>query len=131
MGSPGLSAEHVAELGGLVHDLVEADADEVHEHDLDHGAQPRQRRPRGGAHEGAFRDGRVEHAVRPELVQEPLGDAKGAAPGVLLGIATLAAGDVLAEDHHAGVGGHLLMERLVERGAERLLGHHRRPSYST
>ena len=46
----GLAAEHVAELGGLVVDLVEADADEVDEHDLGHrphaGHAPRPRRRR-------------------------------------------------------------------------------------
>ena len=62
-----LAAEHVAELGGLVEDLVEADAHEVDEHQLGDRAQA----GRGGAgrraDEGALGDRRVEHALAAEL----------------------------------------------------------------
>ena len=50
-----LAAEHVAELGRLIEDLVETDAEEVHEHQFGHRPQPGRRRPDRGADEGAIR----------------------------------------------------------------------------
>ena len=62
-----LAAEHVLELGGLVEDLVEADAHEVDEHQLGHGPQAGGGGTGGGTDEGALGDRRVEDAVAAEL----------------------------------------------------------------
>ena len=40
-----LAAEHVAELGGLVIDLVHTDPEEVHEHQLRYGPEAEQAAP--------------------------------------------------------------------------------------
>ena len=96
-----LAAEHVAELGRLVEDLVEADAHEVDEHQLDDRAQPGRRRARRRADEGDLGEMGVEHAVGPELRPQALGDAERAAPGVLVALGARAAGDVLAHDDDA------------------------------
>lgn len=65
----GLAAEHVAELSGLVEQLVEAAADKVDEHQLAHRAHA----PGGGAHGHAhvtdFRQRRIQHALGELRVQ--------------------------------------------------------------
>ena len=87
-GQLGGAAEHVAHLGHLVGDLVHALAHEVHEHDVDDGSQAGRGRTDAQAHDAFLRDGRVDHALRPELLQEPPVGAEHA-PG---------AADVLAGD---------------------------------
>ena len=52
----GLAAEHVAELGRLIEDLVETDAQEIHEHQLGHRPQSGSGGTHGGADEGATGD---------------------------------------------------------------------------
>ena len=118
-----LAAEHVAELGGLVEDLVEADAEEVDEHQLGHRPQAGGGGARRGADEGALGDRRVEHPVAAELRHQALGDAERSAPGVVLAGCAHAAGDVLAHDDHPRVALHLLAQRLVDRLPVGLLGH--------
>ena len=61
-----LAAEHVAELGRLVEDLVEADAEEVDEHQLGDRPQAGRRGARRRADEGALGDRRVEHPLAAE-----------------------------------------------------------------
>ncbi len=51
-GQPRLAAEHVAHLCHLVQSLVQADAEEVHEHDLHHRPQAAGGRPHGQAEDG-------------------------------------------------------------------------------
>src|SRR5438067_13726258 len=84
-----LAAEHVAELGGLVEDLVEADAEKVAEHQFGDGPQPGHRRAGRGAHDRAFGDRRVDDPRFAELAEEPLRYPEHPAIGVAL---TLAAG---------------------------------------
>src|SRR5205807_892173 len=115
-----LAAEHVAELGALVEDLVHAHAEEVDEHELGH----RPEAGGGGAHRRAdeprLRDRRVQHALAPVLLDQALGDSEDATPGVLVfepGYGG-AARDVLAHQNDGWVTCHLLVEALVDRLAE-------------
>ena len=103
-----LSAGHVAHLGGLVDDLVHRAGDEIDIHDLDHRAHAGERGAHAEADNARLRDGGLEDAVRP-LVHDALGDGIGAAMG----------DHVLADDEHALVAGHFLMQRFPERVAER------------
>src|SRR3989441_11358894 len=93
-----LAAEHVAELGRLVVDLVEADAPEVDEHQLRHRPEPAGGGADGGPDVGRLRQRRVEQPFPAVLGVEALGDAEDAAPGVVLAGAAGAADDVLAHE---------------------------------
>src|SRR4029453_10285347 len=121
-----LAAEHVAQLGPLVEDLVEADPHEVAKHQLGDRAQARAGGADGRADERRLADRGVQHPARV-LVVQALGHPEHAAPGVELATGPLPAGDVLAEQHHRGVAGHLLVEGLVDRLLERDRARHRRP----
>ena len=70
--------EHLAELRDPVDDLVEAERDEVAEHDLDDRPVAAQREPGGDAEDRRLADRRREHAVGP-AGREPLADLEGAA----------------------------------------------------
>src|SRR5262249_31570949 len=119
----GLAAEHVTELGGLVINLVEADAEEVAEHQLGHGPEAGHGRPGGGAHDGRFGDRRVDHAGLAELAAQTLGDAQHAATGRHAGRDAGAARDVLADDHDALIALHFLAQGFVQRLAYRFRWH--------
>ena len=97
-----LAAEHVAELGRLIEDLVEANAEEVAEHQFGDGAQTGDRSAGGGAHERAFGDRRVDDPRLAELPDEALGDAEHAAIRIALAVAAGAAGDILADHDERG-----------------------------
>ena len=79
-----LAAEHVAELGALVEDLVHAAAEEVDEHQLGDRSQPGRGRADRRADETRLGDRGVEDPVAAELLDETLGDAHRPAPGVVV-----------------------------------------------
>ena len=124
-----LAAEHVAELCRLIEDLVEADAHEVDEHQLNDRAKAGRRRARSGADKRNFGKMRVEHALRPEFRAQALGDAERPAPGVLVAGRAGAAGNVLAHDDDAAVAPHFLADRLVDRLAIGFLRHSCPPTH--
>ena len=76
-----LAAEHVPHFGGVVQQLVHADAHEVHEHQLGHGPHAGGGSADGRAHKGRLGKGSVQHPLVAELL-EAHGGAEGAAPGV-------------------------------------------------
>ena len=121
-----LAAEHVAELGGLIEDLVETDAHEIDEHQVGDRPQPGRGGADRSADEGQFGDWRVEHPLASELRHQALGDAERAAPRVLLAGRAGAAGDVLAHHDHARIALHFLTDRLVD-GLTIALFRHLRP----
>ena len=82
-------AGHERQLGRLVEQLVEADADEVEVHQLDHGAHAGHGRADAQAHDGRLGDRRVAHPVAEPVAQ---------APGEPEDVAALA--DVDAGDEH-------------------------------
>src|SRR5207248_2011138 len=90
-----LAAEHVAELGGLVEDLVEADAEKIAEHQFGDGAQAGNGGAGGGAHDRRFGDRGVDDPSLAELADEALGDTEDAAIGVALALAGGAAAEIL------------------------------------
>ena len=118
-----LAAEHVAELGRLVEDLVEADPHEVDEHQLGDGAKAGRGGTGGGADEGRFGDRRIENALAAEFAHQAFGDAERPAPGVVLAGRAEAAGDVLAHDDDARIAAHLVAQRLEDRLAVAFLAH--------
>ena len=91
----------------MVEEWVEGDGDEVHEHDLDDGPQPRHRCAHAGAEEGALADRGVAHALRPVAQEDAL------AQGL----------DVLAEDDDPLVAGHRLLHGSVDCLGEVELSH--------
>src|SRR6266851_1619916 len=112
-----LAAEHVADLGRVVHDLVVGDQGEVDRHHLDHRPQPEHRRADRRADDDLFSDGCVDHALRAELVEQSLGDA----------VSATELADVLPDQVDRVVALHLLAECLAQREAvELLLGLDRR-----
>ena len=93
-----VAAGEVDVLGHQVVDRIEADAEEVDEHQFHQGAHSVLRGPDGGTDEGSLGDRCVADALSPELVQQPAGVAIDAAEG----------GDVLAHDEDTRVDAHLL-----------------------
>ena len=75
------AARHVAELGGVVGELVEAHADEVHEHDLGHRPHAGHRRTHRRPDDRLLGDGGVADAVLTVLGRQALGDVEHAAAG--------------------------------------------------
>src|SRR4051794_1842329 len=69
----------VVRLGHHVHDLIEGAADEVHELELGYRAHAGERGAIGRAHNGGFGDGRIDYALRAEVVDEPVRDFERAA----------------------------------------------------
>jgi hypothetical protein len=109
-GHLGLAAEHVADLGRVVHDLVIGDEREVDRHQLHDGAQPQHGRPDCRADKALFRDRCVHDPLRTELIEEAFGDAVRSAEHT----------DVLADEVHVFVALHLLGQRFAQRDAIQL-----------
>ena len=98
----GLAAEHVPELGGLVEDLVEADAHEVDEHQFGDRPQPGGRGTDGRADERDLGDSGVSSTpVRPNCGIRPLVTPSAPPQASCSPVAAGAAGDVLAHDDDA------------------------------
>ena len=97
-------AHHEPELGGLVDDLVEGDAGEVRELQLDDGPESRQRRADPAADEAALRQRRVAYPLRAEALVQPLRGPE--QPAHLA--------DVLADHDHARIGLELELEGLAD-----------------
>ena len=119
----GFAAEHVAQLGALVEDLVHAAAEEVDEHQLGDGAQPGRGGADGRPDEAGFGDRRVEHARAAELLDQALGHAQHATPSLVLRqvIDGGAAGHVLAHEDNSRVLAHGDVHRLIDGLAVREL----------
>ena len=117
----GLAAEHVAQLGALVEDLVHAAAEEVDKHQLGDRAQPGRGRADCRADESGLGNRRVQDAVATELLDQALGDAHRTAPGVVVDqvIDLRAAGDIFAHQDDARVLAHRHAHRFVDRIADR------------
>jgi hypothetical protein len=113
-----LPVAHVAALGKFVGDVVEADREEIREHDLGDRLEARHRRAHGRAQDRLLGDRRVAHAQRPELLVEPDRRLEYAA-----GLA-----DVFAEKDHVGVARHLLRDAARDRIAIGQFRHAQPPS---
>ena len=93
-----LAVRHVAALGEFVGDIVEADREEIREHDFGDRLQTGHRRAHRGAEDRLLGDRRVAHAQRAELLVKADGRLEHAA----------GLGDVLAEEHDVGIARHFL-----------------------
>ena len=119
-GHLGVSASHEPELRGLIHNLVEADTDEVEVHDLDdrlgagHGATD------GQPHDCRLGDRRVEHAPR-ESISESTSETE-----------HVSGSDVDAGKPNRGIALHLVGERgqHFEVGPHRRRGHWSRTGWT-
>ena len=114
-----LAAEHIAELGGAVHQQVAGEQAEVHRHQFGDGAQPAERRPDRRADNDLLGQRRILDALLAELLEEALGDGVGAA----------VARDILAQNIDALVAPHLLADRLAQRVAVGNRSHDSRHSF--
>src|SRR5277367_1689247 len=76
-----------------IHDLVKSAADEIHELELDYGTHARERRSERCAHDGGFRDRRINYALGPEAVDEAVRHFESAAVDA----------DVLANTEDTGI----------------------------
>ena len=111
-----LAAEHVAQLGALIQNLVETDAHEADEHHFGDRPQAGHRGPDRGADEARLADRGIDHALATELLDHALGDAQHPAPGfVALQVFDAGAtGHVLAHQHDVRVAAHLHAHGLVQ-----------------
>ena len=91
-GDRGQATGHVPQLGGVVRKLVEADAEEVHEHDLGHRSQATQSRSHRRPDDGLFGDGRIAYPVHSVLGGETLRHTE-----------HTVVGDVFTEEHDSVV----------------------------
>ena len=73
-----LSAGHVADVGGVVHELVHANQREGPGHELDDGSQSAHSSADAQAGKTGFADGRVNDALGTKARQHPFGDFVGA-----------------------------------------------------
>ena len=101
------AARHEAVLGDAVDDLVEADAEEVGEHDLDDRAVAGESEAERGADEAGLGDRRVADPRRAEFLEEA--ETRLERPAGLA--------DVLAHDQGFRIAPHLLLERRDDRFA--------------
>src|SRR5712691_379776 len=110
-----LAAEHVADLCGVVDDLVVRDQGEVDGHHLDDRSQAEHRRADGAADDHLFRDWCVDDALFAEAIQQAFRHA--VRPAELA--------DVLADQVDGVVPLHLLRKRFAQSDAVKLLlgGH--------
>ena len=97
-------APAIVSLGDHVDDLVEGAADEIHELELGHRTHAGERGAEGRAHDGGFRDGRVDDALGAEAVDEAVGDFERAAVDA----------DVFAEAEDGGIALHFLPDSLAD-----------------
>src|SRR6185312_14069421 len=98
---------HEADLGRVVHDLIDGYEREVPRHELDDRPQPGHGRTDADADEAALGDRRVDDALLAELLQHPLRHLVGA----------LVMPDLLAHQEDRFIALHLFAHGLVERFA--------------
>src|SRR5882672_1466746 len=115
-----LASAPVAELGQLVHDLIERREDEVRKLDLGDRAEAVHRHPDRRADDPGLGQGRVDDAVGPELLDQT--DGRAEHPAELP--------HVLAHHHHARIAAHLDPQRIVDR-LDDVPSRHGQPPFST
>jgi len=100
-----LAVAHVAEPGGLEHDLAAGLPEEIGHHQVGHAAAPGGRGPHRGPREAQLADRRVDHPLRAELLEKPLGVGEGPAPQA----------DALAEVDDVWVAAHFFGDPVAHR----------------
>ena len=107
----------IVRLGQHVDDLIEGATDEVHELELDHRAQAGERSSEGGVDKRHLGDGRVDHPLGAEALDEALGYAKRASVDA----------DVFADAEDRGVALHFFVKSLADSFEIGKCGHVFRP----
>jgi hypothetical protein len=92
-------------LGGEIHHEIRGQQGEIHELELRHGPLSHQRRADGRARDGLLGNGRVDHPVSAEALQQSFRGPEGAPVGT----------NVLAQAADAGISLHGVEERLADR----------------
>ncbi len=94
-----LTTKHVAQLGSLVEDLIPADAVEINKHQFGYWTHTCSSGADRRANEPGLSDGRIEDAIAPKFLDQPLRDTKHATPGlvVLQVIDSCSACDILTQ----------------------------------
>ena len=95
-----LATAHVADVGGVVEDLVEGDRVERPEHELHNGADAEHRGAETHTDEAGLANGRIHDAGRAEFFEQALGDF----------ISTIELCDFFAEHDDVGVTSEFLGE---------------------
>jgi hypothetical protein len=96
-------------LGDEIGELVEAAGNEVDELHLADRAQAQIAHAAGRADNGAFADGRIDHAFPAETLKQAFAGLEGAAVDA----------DVFADDHDCGIALHFLKHGLLDGFEER------------
>ena len=109
----GFAAEHIAEFGGLIQNLVETYAHKVDKHQFGNRAHAASGGAHRRAHIGGFGKRRIEQAVAVFAIQT-FGGAEHAAPGIFFAIGTEAADDVFTNHNHALITRHFQIDGLVD-----------------
>ena len=99
-----VSTEHVLQLGGLVDDLVKGHADEVHEHQVNDGAQASNGCANTKTNNGLFADGRVNNTLLTKLCLQTSEGSEDSTKCT----------DVFARAEYVGVGFHHLRYGFIE-----------------
>ena len=102
-----LAARHEAQLRRVVDDLVHRHGDKVHQHDFGNWPKPGQRRTDAGADNRLFGNRRGPHAVRAIFGRQSVRDLEH--PAALL------VADIFAQQDHAVIFGHGLVNGAVQR----------------
>ena len=97
----------MSQCGSGIDDLVEGEQAEVDGHDLDDGAHPTERGADTDTDESQFRQRRVTHPIRTELLEEAFRGRVGA---------TVAA-DIFTHQHDSVVSGQRVTESVVHRSS--------------
>src|SRR5437588_9025772 len=97
-------APAIVRLGHKVGDLVKGAGNEIDELHLRHRSQPQVAHAYGGAHDGRFADGSIDHALPAEALQQAGRRFEGAAVN----------SDILTDQQDRGIAVHLFEERLPD-----------------
>ncbi len=126
-----LATEHVAELGGLIENLVEANTEKVDEHQLGDRPQSRHRGASRHAHDSAFGDRGIDYTMTAELADQAARYTHDASIGIIAAAAASTAGHIFSNNDDTSVATHLGPQRVVERLTIGNLRHERTPSVAS
>src|SRR6185437_12595943 len=100
-GDRDLTTGHEAMLGDAIDDLIEADTEEIREHDFDDGPESGERQTQCGADETRLGDGRIANSLSPKFFVQSLAGFEWAARGA----------DILSHDQGARIAAHFFLQR--------------------
>src|SRR5579883_324672 len=108
-----LAAEHIAKLGGTIHDQVAGEQTKVNRHDFEDWSQALESGADGEAGNHLFRQGSIAYTLFAELIDQSFGH----------GVGSAVARDIFAQDKNALVASHFIADRLPQRLTVRYYAH--------